>query len=220
VPVYFVDQVAFFDRDELYGTIEGDYPDNAQRFGYFNRAVLELLPQLGFKPDILHLNDWQTGLIPALLRTDYADAPFYAGISTLLTIHNLGYQGLYPAHNLETLDLDPWLFGVGGLEYHGMLSFLKAGLTQADLLNTVSSTYCREIQTPEMGIGFDGILRLRQSELFGIVNGIDPAQWNPADDPALPVHYDADTLENKALCKQALQRNSALIPPATPRSSP
>ncbi len=210
VPIYFVDQGEFFDRDELYGTVEGDYSDNAQRFGYFDRAVLELLPRLGFKPDILHLNDWQTGLIPALLRTEYADAPFYAGTGTLLTIHNLGYQGLFPAHNLEALDLDPWLFGVGGLEYHGMLSFLKAGLTQADLLNTVSSTYCREIQTPEMGIGFDGILRLRQNELFGIVNGIDPAQWDPADDPALPVHYDADTLENKALCKRALQRELSL----------
>ena len=217
VPVYFIDQADFFDRDDLYGTVEGDFWDNAQRFGYFDRAVLELLPRLGFRPDILHLNDWQTGLIPALLRTEYADDPFYAGTGTLLTIHNLGYQGLFPAQNLETLDLDPWLFGVGGLEYHGMLSFLKAGLTQADLLNTVSATYCREIQTPEMGIGFDGILRSRRADLFGIVNGLDPEQWNPAVDSTLPVRYDPDTLENKAVCKRALQRELGLTEsPDTP----
>ncbi|WP_432821793.1 glycogen synthase GlgA [Trichloromonas sp.] len=210
VPVYFVDHADFYDRADLYGTGEGDFADNAQRFGYFDRAVLELLPKIGFRPDILHLNDWQTGLIPALLKTEYADDPFYAGCASLLTIHNLGYQGLFSARNLETLDLDPWLFGVGGLEYHSMLSFLKAGLTQADLLNTVSSTYCREIQTPEMGIGFDGILRGRSDDLFGIVNGLDPKQWNPATDPALPVRYGADTLENKAQCKRALQRELGL----------
>ncbi|MEJ2199852.1 MAG: glycogen synthase GlgA [Desulfuromonadaceae bacterium] len=210
VPVYFVEQEQFFDRDDLYGTPEGDYWDNAERFGFFNRAVLELLPRLGFRPDVLHLNDWQTGLIPALLRSEYGNVDFYAATATLLTIHNLGYQGLFSSRYLETLDLDPELFRVDGLEYHGMLSFLKAGLTQSDLLNTVSETYCREIQTPEQGIGFDGILRARSADLFGIVNGIDPAQWNPATDPALPMVYAAESLENKAICKQALQRELGL----------
>ena len=217
VPVYFVAQAALFDRDGLYGSTEGDFWDNAQRFGFFDRAVLALLPLLGFKPDILHLNDWQTGLIPALLRTEHDDDPFYAGAATVLTIHNLGYQGLFAGQHLETLDLDHQLFGVDGLEYHGMLSFLKAGLTQSDLLTTVSETYCREIQTPEMGIGFDGILRARKDDLFGIVNGLDPGQWNPATDPALPQPYDADRLDGKAGCKVALQRELGLSEsPKTP----
>ncbi len=217
VPVYFVDHPDFFDRDELYGSVEGDYWDNAQRFGFFCRAVLELMPKIGFCPDAMHLNDWQTGPLPALLRSEYRDDPFYAGTGTLMTIHNLGYQGHFPLHLQRALDLDPALLDPNGLEYHGNMSFLKGGLLFADLLSTVSETYCREIQEPQMGIGFDGILRARSVDLYGILNGLDARQWNPALDPALPCNFSADSLDKKAACKEALQRELGLhIAPHTP----
>ncbi len=152
VPVYFIENREFFDRDGMYGTAGGDYPDNAQRFGFFCRATLEFLRRLDFRPDVLHLNDWQTGLIPVLLRSELKNDPFYNGIATLLTIHNLGYQGLFPAEALSVLQLDPALFSVKGMEFFGKISFLKGGLLFADMINTVSPTYCREIQTPELGL--------------------------------------------------------------------
>jgi starch synthase len=217
VPVYFIENRNYFNREGLYGTTEGDYADNAQRFGFFCRAVLGFLRRLDFRPDVMHLNDWQTGLIPVLLRTELKDDPFYASIGNLLTIHNLGYQGLFPFHVLSALGLDSSLFTMEGLEYYGQVSFLKAGVVFADVLNTVSETYRREIQTPEMGLGFDGILRKRREDLFGILNGLDPKLWDPALDSALTKNYSAADLRGKAVSKKALQKELGLAPaPATP----
>ncbi|BCR06420.1 hypothetical protein DESUT3_34890 [Desulfuromonas versatilis] len=217
VPVYFVENREYFEREGLYGTPAGDFDDNHRRFGFFCRAVLEALPLLDFRPEVIHLNDWQSGLVPALLRSEYGDDPFYSGTGTLLTIHNLGYQGMFGREILDELGLDPALGSMHALEYYGGLSFLKGGLMFSDLLNTVSKTYCREIQTPEMGIGFDGILRHRGADLHGIVNGIDPGFWNPAADPALPAPYDAEHLEGKAQCKRALQQQLGLaVDPSVP----
>ena len=210
VPVYFIENRRFFDRPELYGPGGGDYPDNALRFGFFCRAVVDLLRRSDFRPDVVHLNDWQTGLIPVLLRNEHRDDPRLGDIGTVLTIHNLGYQGLFPADTLPALGLDPALFTMEGLEYYGQLSFLKAGIVYSDLLTTVSETYCREIQTPEMGFGFDGILRSRRDDLFGIVNGLDTAMWDPARDRALETTFDADHLEEKAADKKALQQELGL----------
>ncbi len=210
VPVYFLDYPEFFQRQGLYGTASGDYPDNAQRFGLFCRAVLEALPQLKFRPDVLHLNDWQTGLIPVLLRSERAADPFYARTGTVMTIHNLGYQGLFPAETLTELGLYPDLFHMEGLEYYDQLSFLKGGLVFSDLITTVSPSYCREIQTPAFGHGFEGILRKRRRELVGILNGIDCQQWNPAQDTALHSPYSATEPAGKAQNKLDLQHQLGL----------
>lgn len=211
VPVYFLDYPEFFQRQGLYGTTTaGDYPDNAQRFGLFCRAVLEALPQLDFRPDVLHLNDWQTGLIPVLLRSERRADPFYARTATVMTIHNLGYQGLFAPDTLTELGLGPELFHMEGLEYYGQLSFLKGGLFFSDLITTVSPSYCREIQTPEFGHGFDGILRKRRKELIGILNGIDYQQWNPATDAALHTPYSAEDPTGKVQNKLDLQHQLGL----------
>ena len=217
VPVYFIENRDYFHRDGLYGTAEGDYPDNAERFGFFCRAVLALLRRLDFRPDVLHLNDWQTGLIPVLLKTELRDDPFYRTIGTLMTIHNLGYQGLFPPEVLPLLGLPPQLGTPEGLEYFGKVSFLKGGLIYSDLLNTVSPTYCREIQTPQMGHGFDGILAKRSKALHGILNGLDTRLWNPALDPALVRSYDENDLRGKAANKKALQAQLGLaVDPSIP----
>ncbi|MEZ4484423.1 MAG: glycogen synthase GlgA [Syntrophotaleaceae bacterium] len=210
IPVYFLDYPEFFQRRGLYGTTAGDYPDNAQRFGLFCRAVLEALPQLDFRPDVLHLNDWQTGLIPVLLRSERQSDPFYARTATVMTIHNLGYQGLFPADALPALGLDPGLFHIEGLEYYGQLSFLKGGLFFADLITTVSPSYCREIQTPKFGHGFEGILRKRRKDLVGILNGIDCQQWNPGADDTLHTPYSADDPAGKVQNKLDLQHRLGL----------
>ena len=217
VPIYLVEHDAYFDRPELYGTADGDYPDNAERFGFFCRAVLDFLRHGPFRPQVLHLNDWQTGLIPVLLRSELAADPFYAAIGTLLTIHNLGYQGLFPAATLTTLGLSAELFTIDGLEYYGQISLLKGGVLCADVLTTVSPTYCREVQRPELGHGFDGILRSRRRDLYGVLNGLDSEQWDPLTDAALPACYSADDLRGKPRCKRALQQELGLeIDPGRP----
>lgn len=212
VPVYFIDYRPYFFREGLYGTPAGDYPDNAHRFGFFCRAALGLLPRLDWKPDVLHLHDWQTGLIPILLRTELRDDPFFARMPTLLTIHNLGYQGLFPPEVIPALGLDWSLFSMAGMEFWGRASFLKGGLVFADLLSTVSPTYCREIQTPEFGFGLDGVLRSRNADLYGILNGIDPKQWDPLLDAAIPSHFTAEDLKGKVRDKRALQKELGLDP--------
>lgn len=216
VPVYLVDHPGYFDRDGLYGTPAGDYPDNAERFGFFCRAVLELLRRLGWRPDVLHCNDWQSGLVPVLLRTAGGD-DFLAATGSLLTIHNLGYQGLFPAGVLGTLGLDPRLYTPDGLEYWGQVSFLKGGVVFADRVNTVSETYSLETLTPEYGFGFEGILRARGAAYSGILNGLDEGHWNPATDAALAQTYDAADLSGKAVCKRVLQQELGLaVDPGVP----
>jgi starch synthase len=212
VPVYFVDYRPYFFRDGLYGTAAGDYPDNAQRFAFFCRAALAFLPRLGWRPDVLHLHDWQTGLVPVLLRTELKKDPFFAGMPSVLTIHNLGYQGLFPPEILPVIGVDRSLFAIDGIEYYGKVSFLKGGLVFSDLLTTVSPTYCREIQSPEMGFGLDGVLRARASDLFGVLNGIDVHQWDPSLDSALPFPYGCTDLRGKGRSKKALQKELGLTP--------
>lgn len=217
VPYWFIDTPEFFDRDELYGTAAGDYPDNGLRFGFFARAVLEMSKCLDFKPDLIHLNDWQASLVPALLKSCYADQDFFAKTKSLLTIHNLGYQGMFSPDLLKTLDLPRELGTPDALEYYGRLSILKGGINFADLITTVSPTYCHEIQMPERGQGFDGLLRSRRNVLSGIINGLDQRVWNPEIDRHLATNYSATQLRGKGHCKEALQQELGLdLKKATP----
>lgn len=203
---YFIECDEFFDRPELYGTAEGDYVDNASRFSFFSKSVLEICKKIDFKPDIIHCNDWQTGLIPFYLKTLYRSDTFFGKTVTLLTIHNLGYQGLFPVTDLPVTNLGWETFTVEGIEYYGKINFLKAGLIAADVLTTVSETYSKEILLPASGFGLDGVLRKRERNLYGIVNGIDYTEWNPAKDKFLPASYDRKDLSGKALCKRELLR--------------
>jgi len=205
VPVYLVDHAAFFDRDELYGTPQGDYPDNAQRFIFFSRAVLAAAKALGWPPDILHCNDWQTALMPVYLKTTHSGDAFYRASRSLLTIHNLAYQGVFPREAFALTGLPEALFNWRELEFYGKLNLLKGGIVFADRLNTVSKRYAREIQTAELGCGLEGALATRSQHLHGILNGIDYTAWNPATDPLIAAHYSPEDLSGKAACKRKLQ---------------
>ena len=223
IPVYLVEQPDYFDRDDpvqgrgLYQETfpdgsQRDYADNSARYLFFCRAVLESLPRIDFWPDVLQAHDWQTGLIPVYLRELYQKHPDsvlrtrYAGIRTLFTIHNIAYQGLFPSKDMTLTGLDGRLFNYRQLEFHGQLCFLKGGIVFSDLLNTVSSMYAREIQTPYFGAGLQGVLSERRQELFGIVNGADYDVWDPAHDRYLAAPYDVSSVtEGKPLCKKALQ---------------
>jgi starch synthase len=206
VPVYCVEQDEYFARPGLYGSATDDYPDNAERFIFFCRAVLALVARLRWSPHVLHCHDWQTALLPAYLRFLPGLAPTLAQTATIYTIHNLLFQGLFPTWVLPLTGL-PWsLFQPDGVEFFGAVSFMKAGLYYADYLTTVSPTYAEEICTPEFGAGLDGVLRMRRSALVGILNGADYAVWNPATDPALAAHYSAADLRGKTTCKSALLR--------------
>ncbi len=205
VPTLLIDAPRYFDREGLYGEGGRDYPDNAERFAFFCRAALEWLRGLGTPPDVLHCHDWQVALAPAMLR---ATAPLYPELRRVRlaqTIHNLAYQGRFPASAWHLLNLDSRYFTSEWLELWGDICFLKAGLVFADVLTTVSPRYAREIQTPAFGEGLDGVLRARAGRLRGILNGIDYRIWNPAIDPALPVRYDATDLGGKVGCKADLQ---------------
>ena len=205
---YFIECDAFFGRTELYGTAEGDYTDNALRYIFFSRAVLEACRTLGIEPDVIHCNDWQTGMIPIYLKTLYGKDRHFKKTISLLTIHNLGYQGSYAADSMAYTGLGAEFFVPDKLEFHGRLNLLKAGLLYADVLNTVSPTYAEEILTPEQGFGLDGVLSMRRDDLYGIINGIDPAEWNPAKDPLLSSSYDRVSLGGKRRCKMAFCREA------------
>jgi starch synthase len=203
---FFIECDEFFNRLELYGTADGDYSDNASRFAFFSRGILEMCRSLAFTPDIIHCNDWQTGLVPFYLRTLYRDDAFFKKTATLLTIHNLGYQGLFPASDMRATNLGPEFFNPEGIEFYGKVNFLKAGMIAADILTTVSETYSREILLPESAFGLDGLLKKREHDLFGIVNGIDYDEWDPAKDKLLPATYHVKDLSGKTLCKRELLR--------------
>lgn len=203
VTFYFVDNQEYFSPDNIYG----DGVAEGLRFAYFCRAVLESLPQLGFFPDILHCNDWQTGLIPVLLRMQYAGNPSYDAVRTVFTIHNLKYQGLFGWQPIAgRLGLNGTLFTSEMLEYYGMLNCLKGGIVFSDKITTVSPTYAGEIQSSYFGEGLDGVLRMRAHDLSGILNGIDCEFYNPETDPYIAAHFSADHPDGKAECKTALQR--------------
>ena len=210
VPFWFIDCPEFFDREQLYGTVDGDYADNGLRFGFFSRAVLEMIKRLDFRPDVIHIHDWQTCFIPALLRTELRSNPFYSSIATVLTIHNLGYQGIFPLDSIRQLGLDASLGTASGMEYYGNHSALKGGINYADVISTVSPTYCEEIQGTVQGHGFDGLLRERKEDLHGIINGLDGHIWDPALDTALPTAFTAENLNGKRACKRLLQKELGL----------
>ena len=207
VTYYFVDNESFFNVGEIYG----DGIAEGLRFAFFCRAVLEALPKIGFFPDVLHLNDWQTGLIAALLRTQYAANADYARIRTVFSIHNLKYQGLFSWREIAgRLGLDERYFTYEYLEFYGCISCMKGGLVFADRLSTVSPTYAEEIKTPFYGENLDGLLRARENSLSGILNGLDYTIFNSADDRFLNHHYDIDDAGGKLACKRDLQRECGL----------
>jgi starch synthase len=178
----------FFDREGLYGTAAGDYPDNAERFGLYCRAVIEATKLLGV-PEVFHVHDWQAALIPVYLRTTYAADPLLRRAASVITIHNAAYQGTFPPKTTEQL-LFPWdIFTMDRLEQFDQFNFLKGGLVYADILTTVSRKYAEEIQTAEFGEGLDGLVRGRAGALRGILNGVDYALWNPTTDAHLTAHY-------------------------------
>ncbi len=206
VPVFFVGHDGFFNRDALYQTQEGDYPDNAERFAFFSRAVLEMTRTLDFLPDIYHCNDWQTGLVPTYLRTAFQGAREFQAAGVLFTVHNLGYQGLFGPEVLATANLGHDLFNPFGLEFYGKVNFLKAGLVFSDVITTVSRKYSQEIQTEEFGHGLEGVLRARARDVHGILNGIDYDEWHPSSDTFIAAKFSPDDLGGKAACKADLQR--------------
>ena len=208
--VYLVDHPEFFCREGLYGTGLGDYPDNDRRFIFFQRAVLETLRATGFNPDVIHCHDWQTGLIPTYLKTLYARDPVFEKTKSVFTIHNLAYQGNFPPDSLPATGLDWNQFRLERLEFYGKVSFLKAGLVDADLVTTVSERYAQEIQTKEFGCGMEGVFAKRRDVLFGIINGIDPAEWDPETDSDLTARYSVEKIDRKGINKNALQKEDGL----------
>jgi starch synthase len=209
VPVYLVASDPYFDRPGLYGEAGADYPDNLERFTVFGRGVLALLRHLAWPPHVLHCQDWQSALLPVWLRVEPRD-PVLAETATLLTVHNLAYQGLFPSDRLPATGLGWDLFTPDGIEFYGKINLLKGGIVFADLLSTVSEQYAREIQTPEFGCGLEGVLRQRAADLIGILNGVDYATWDPAIDPHIPARYTPDELSGKQTCKAHLQRAQGL----------
>lgn len=234
VPVYLIEQSGYFERDDpaqgrglyqytLPGGRKQDYADNCERFVFFCRAVLEAMRLLNCWPDVLHANDWQTGLLPVFLREVYQrqqvwhPGSAYDRIHTLFTIHNIAYQGIFWHWDLKLTGLDWSLFNYEQLEFHNQLNLLKAGIVFSDVITTVSPSYAREIQTPYYGCGLQGVLAVRNQRLFGIVNGVDYREWDPSSDRYLAAHYDVESVSTgKPHCKAALQRRFQL--PEEPRT--
>jgi starch synthase len=213
VDLVVVDVPGLFDRPGVYGDRGEGYPDNAMRFAALSRAAAELVRQRvagGRAVDIVHCNDWATALVPTYLRGLVAETAALAATRTVLTIHNVAHQGVFPKEDLSTVGLGWDAFRVDGIEFYGKINLLKQGIVTADAVTTVSPTYAREIQTAELGAKLDGVLRERGDALVGITNGVDYAVWNPATDPAIAARYDAEDTTNKARCKGALQKELGL----------
>ncbi len=211
VTVYLIEQNAYFDREQLYGVGADDYPDNLERFTCFSKAALALCRRLGWYPDIVHCHDWQASLVAAYVdQVRLREPSLLPHTSTVLTIHNIGYQGLFPKSQFPITDLGAETFVPERVEFYGQANLLKAGIVYADGLTTVSPTYAREIQTPEFGCGLDGVLRDRRDRLIGILNGADYGVWSPELDAFIPQRYSAGDLAGKAVCKAKLQESSGL----------
>lgn len=211
---YFMDNKYYFGRPYIYGLGGDEY----ERFGFFCRGVLNSLPLLDFQPDVIHAHDWQSGMVPALLKIQYAHLPFYGKIKTMFTIHNLQYQGIFGIREVQdVLGLGDSLWTGDKLECFGCANFLKSALVYADLITTVSPSYAEEIQTAYYGERLDGLLRARRGSLYGVLNGIDMVDYNPATDRNIPAHFTPDDLAGKAACKRALQENLGLtVDPEVP----
>jgi starch synthase len=213
VDVVFIEHPPFFDRPQLYGFGNADYPDNRLRFAFLARAALEFLRSRGQRPHVLHAHDWQTGLLPVYHKVFYWDDPTLHRVPTLFTIHNVAYQGNFSADTVPLLGL-PAHLASDALEFHGGISYLKGGIVFSEVLNAVSPQYAREIQGSEMGYSFDGILRARAPDLFGVLNGVDYEEWDPRVDPHIARNYSPADLAGKAECKADLLRAFGL--PAEP----
>jgi starch synthase len=207
-----VDAPGLFDRDGLYGDATGDYPDNAWRFAVFSRAALEYARARKVRPSVIHAHDWQTGLVPAYQKMALSTDPIVGGVPVVFTIHNLAFQGLFPAPTVETIGLGWSVMDIQAMEYWGQISYLKAGINFSEKITTVSPTYATEITSPELAFGFDGILRRRAGDLVGILNGIDTTRWNPAADEYVPAKFTADDLSGKQIAKRALLDAAGLTP--------
>jgi starch synthase len=203
VRYFFVDDLEYFDRAQLYGEQGKDYADNPQRFAEFSKAALELAKRL-WRPDVIHCHDWQSALVPVLLRTLYGLDPLLDGIPVVFTVHNLGYHGLFPRDVLAQIGLPETLFRLEAMEFYGKVNFLKGGLVYSDYLTTVSRKYAQEIQTAEYGHGLDGVIRQRADRLVGILNGVDYSAWSPEADTFTAAKYSARDLSGKKLCKKDL----------------
>ena len=204
---YFMDNKYYFGRPYIYGMGGDEY----ERFGFFCRGVLNMLPLIGFQPDVIHSHDWQSGMIPALLKIQYAHLPFYAGIKTVFTIHNLQYQGIFGIREVQDiLGLGDSLWTEDQLECFGCANFMKAALVYADMITTVSPSYAEEIQTAYYGERLDGLLRARKADLHGVLNGIDMEEYNPQTDAKIAANFSASDLSGKAACKKALQEELGL----------
>ncbi len=212
VRLYLIHNDGYYDRADLYvdRARNADYADNCERFVFFSRATLEAAEALGLRPDVIHCNDWQTGLVPAYVRTLYGRGKSVSGARTVFTVHNLAYQGVFWHFDMKLTGLDWELFNWKQLEFYGQLNCLKGGLVFADILSTVSRRYAHEIQTEEFGCGLEGVLKERAADLHGVVNGIDGAVWNPETDDLIPAAYSAADLSGKAACKAALLRAQGL----------
>jgi len=208
--IFFIENDDFFNREDIYGTQYGDYSDNSIRFAFFCKSVIEICKRIDIHFDIIHCNDWQTGLIPLYLKTVHRDSPAFRRTRSVFTIHNIGYQGIFPPETMEIIGLGWELFNPDGIEFYGNVNFLKAGIIGTDLITTVSKTYSREILTPEFGNGLDGLLRKRADSIVGIPNGIDYSEWNPSKDKFLPSSFSRLNLKGKNICKMELIKRCSL----------
>lgn len=206
IRAYFLSYDPYFYRDGLYQEKGIDYPDNAERFTLLSRGALELILAEDLRPSCINVHDWQTGLVPVYVKDEYAEE--LAGVGTVFTIHNTGYQGNFDKKYFPITNVSWDRFEMNDMEFFGQFSFLKAGIVHADLISTVSERYSEEIQTPEFGFVMDGVLRQRRADLHGVLNGIDYAIWNPKKDPHIPANYRADNLKGKSACKQALEKEN------------
>ena len=213
VKVVFIANDRYFDRDGLYGDEGGDYPDNCSRFVFFSRGVLEAMRALKFKPDIIHSNDWQSGLIPVYCRVGYDEGEPFSAAPHVFTIHNMAYQGLFWHWDIPLTNIGWEHFNYKELEFYGKINFLKGGIVFADTITTVSPTYAKEIQSDEeLGAGLHGVLSDRSQDVFGVLNGIDYTVWNPETDKLIPSTYSIKNLSGKAACKRELQKEAGLPP--------
>ncbi len=210
IEIFFIKNDALFNRDGLYGTAAGDFPDNLDRFSYFCRKSLELAKEMNFKPDIIHCHDWQSALIPVYLKSIYRDDDFFEGTKIVFTIHNLAYQGLFPESEFSKIGIYRDFYNIDGLEFYSKVNLLKGALIFADHLTTVSPTYAKEIQTKEFGCGLEGVLYQRRHNLSGILNGLDYDIWDPAKDNSLYEKFSPDNIAGKFEDKQRLQKEYGL----------
>ena len=210
VRYYFLDDPFYFDREGIYGDRNREYPDNAERYTEFSRATIELAKQV-WMPDIVHCHDWQTAMVPVLLRTSYGDDPAVQHLPTVFTIHNMGYHGIFPRDALDRVGIPAAVYHPGGVEFFGNVNFLKGGLVYSDYLTTVSRKYAQEIQMSEFGFGLEGVVRSRSDRLTGILNGVDYSAWSPDRDTLIPAKYSSKSMAGKHICKQALIEELKLL---------